>query len=438
MDGPRRATDDTHLELVMDGRQALSRGGVLRTAGETTGARRGFVRWGSTEHRRGGCMTNGADGMAGGADGADETDGANGFDKRTTDEPLPDALVDPHGLGATSRDDGFFVVPTVAHFLSESRIPQALDHLVRTALRDNKTLEHILISGDAGSGTTLLARALVRDYAPTDFAEIDASIGIEPLVFGSTLASIGPRGVLLIRHIDRLDAECDQMIGHAMGTGVPPPYRPRRGRRGAEHADPAEHDLDRAIAESARMHEPQAPIPQVSPGQRLTVIATTHRVRDIGGLPMRRFTHTFELRREPRAMARAVARAMRKRGIVIAPEAFDHLARVLGSVPDVARTIGQSLVMRREIDGWHEIDAERMRVVLEDDVGERVPGDHYLWALRRHLGARRLASCETGLRDAELDDEVARIAGETGWSARTVREALDNLHLERPERRGAA
>lgn len=375
-------------------------------------------------------MANGADGTGG--SGGD----ANGMNERATDEALPDAVVDPHGLGAGARDDGFFVMPTVAHFLSDSRIPQALDHLVRTALRENRALDNILISGDEGSGTTLLARALVRDYAPSEFVEIDAAAGWDPMVLSSMFSSIGPRGVLLVRHIDRLDADSDFHLGHVMGMSVAPPNRPRRGRRGPEPRDPGESDLDRVISESARMHERRTE--PAAPPHRFTVIATTHRVRDIGALPMRRFTHTFELRSEPRAMARAVVRAMRNRGIAIAPGAMEHLARVLGSIPDVARTIGQCLVLRRDVDGWSEFDAERMRIVLEDDVGERVPSDHFLWALRRHLGARRLAGCEQGMRDDEVDGEVLRIARETGWSPRIARESLNGLVVEGLARRGAA
>ena len=374
-------------------------------------------------------MANDAAGIGGG--GGD----TNGIDKKTAGEALPDAVVDPHGLAAGARDDGLFVMPTVAHFLSDSRIPQALDHLVRTALRENRVLENILISGDEGSGTTLLARALVRDYAPAEFLEIDAATGWDPMVLSSMFSSIGPGGVLLVRHIDRLDADSDFHLGHAMGMSAAPPKRPRR-RRGPELRDPDESDIDRVISESARLNEQR--VEPATPPHRFTVIATTHRVRDIGALPMRRFTHTFELRSEPRAMSRALVRAMRNRGIAIAPESTAHLVRVLGSLPDVARTIGQCLMLRRDIDGWSDFDAERMRIVLEDDVGERVPGDHFLWALRRHLGARRLAGGEQGMRDDEVDGEVMRIARETGWSPRIAREALNGLVVEGLARRGAA
>ena len=44
-------------------------------------------------------MANDADGIGG---GGEEQNGAN---RKTTDEALPDAVVDPHGLGASARDD---------------------------------------------------------------------------------------------------------------------------------------------------------------------------------------------------------------------------------------------------------------------------------------------------------------------------------------------
>ena len=73
-----------------------------------------------------------------------------------------------------------FHAPTLKHFATSSRTPQILESYILRALRENRRLDHILIHGRAGSGTTLLARALIRDFAPKRVIELDALKGCDP------------------------------------------------------------------------------------------------------------------------------------------------------------------------------------------------------------------------------------------------------------------
>jgi hypothetical protein len=74
-----------------------------------------------------------------------------------------------------------FTTPTLFHFASSVGVTRVLERLVENALASNRPLDHVLLHGPPGCGTTLVARAIVRDLAPKNFVELDLLDGVEQL-----------------------------------------------------------------------------------------------------------------------------------------------------------------------------------------------------------------------------------------------------------------
>lgn len=105
-----------------------------------------------------------------------------------------------------------FRMPTLSHFQSYSRIPQVLEQCVLDALASRRRLDHTLIHGHAGTGKGLLAQALVRDYAPPQAIELDARRGSCPEALWHCIQIVGNGGILIIRHIDKLDPMSERLL----------------------------------------------------------------------------------------------------------------------------------------------------------------------------------------------------------------------------------
>lgn len=307
---------------------------------------------------------------------------------------------------------------SVSNFLSTSRIPQQLDTLVAKCLERDVRLEHILIHGGAGSGTDLLARALIKDYAPPRVVEIDATLGCDPDLLRRSIEEAGPRGVLFIKHIDALETESDQVLAEALMGRV------TRGRRPRGSSDPTESEFDREIAASAKSREPEI----IGKPVDFTIVATAHMMTQVGYIVRTRIEHLFHLREDPKALRNAVLRALRRHAsITVEAAALPQLERVLKTLADSAEPIARATMLRSACDDLRVIDAATMRSIIEEDLAARLPDEAYSSSLRRHLGGRKI--------EQVTPEEVARIAAETGWGTTAAEGALGTMIREDARRR---
>jgi DNA polymerase III delta prime subunit len=312
-----------------------------------------------------------------------------------------------------------FQVHGVSNFLSTSRVPRHLDTLISGSLERNARLEHILIHGLPGSGTTLLAQALIKDYAPRNVIELDAALGCDQETLRRSIDEVAPRGVLFIRHIEVLDGECDQMLAEFLAGRSPRLRRPRG------IVDPSESELDRVISSSASS---RASAPARRPHD-VTLVATAHVMAQVGYIVRTRIEHMFHLREDPKALRNAVLRALRHREISIDPCAISQLERVLKSLTDSAEQIARATILRAESEGIRHMDLDTMRSILEEDLACRLPDEAYSSSLRKHLAGRRI--------DEATPAEIARIEAETGWGAAASESAIHALIREESRRRVA-
>ena len=320
--------------------------------------------------------------------------------------------------GAERRDAPLFQVHSLSNFLSTSRIPQQLDTLVAKCLARDTRLDHILIHGAPGSGTALLAVALINDYAPRRVIEIDAALGCDPELLRRSIDEVGARGVLFIRHIDALEAECDQMLAEALAG------RPARARRPRGFVDPTESELDREISASA---SPRGEARESRPVE-FTLVATAHMVAQVGYVVRTRVEHMFHLRDDPKALRNAVLRSLRRHGSIgVDAPALPQLERVLRTLSDSAEPITRATLLRSECDGAQRIDAALMQSILEEDLAARLPDEAYSSSLRRHLAGRRI--------EQVTPEEVARVAADTGWGLSAAEGAISMMIREESRKR---
>lgn len=311
----------------------------------------------------------------------------------------------------------------LSHFLSTSRIPRNLEALVGKSFETNARLDHILIHGAPGSGTALLAGALIRDYAPRKTVEVDAALGCDSEFLQRAIDDVGTRGVLFVRHIDALDPHTEQFLVDTISGRV---ARPRRRPRAAP-IDPTELDYSSAGEESGS---------RAGSGSRgatppdFTLVATAHFMPQVGYLLRTSFDHLFHLRDDPKALRNAIVRTLcRGRSVSFDLAAFHQLELVLKSLWDAAEPILRSIELRIATDGVTRIDAETMRSVLEEDLADRLPNEAYSHALRRHLAGRKI--------EQSSEEEVARIARETGWGTAASEAAIATMLHEDTRRRSA-
>lgn len=320
-----------------------------------------------------------------------------------------------------------FSVPTLKHFATFTRVTSVLEGYIVAAMRENRRLDHILIHGNAGSGTTTLARALVRDYAPNRFEELDALSGISFQKLKRALARANRRGVVLIRHVELLDpVSMSYLSAYMSGKPMEPETRPDMGAFRA----PNETELDREIAASARSNPNTDPARErFTPGG--TVIATALMPSHLHYSLRSRFEQLIGLRNDPKALRVALTRVLRPHGISITADAFPRAERLLGSLTESTEQLARAVLARAQLDEAQTIDDTLMKSIIEEDLADRVPISHYAASLREHLGGRKVkeASCE----------EVHRIADETAWGTSVVRSAItamirENRAVQRTER----
>lgn len=368
-----------------------------------------------------------------------------------------------------------FEVPTIAHFLSYSRTPQFVEARIVRALAERRPLDHMLVHGVPGSGTTIFARAIVRDYAPRRVVEIDAIEGVTQQKLIRAIQRTGDMGVLLLRHIELLDAECDELLACAM-RGGPVRQRPPTTRLRM----PGETSIDRIVQDSA-VNDRNLAGPTRAP--RFTVIATSHVFQRLGYSIRTSFDHLVHLRDDPKALRRACVRSLRLRGVDVDNDAAAVFERMVGTVHDCAETLVRACLERIELErdlardaelraaidtesdapnsrnaaapphgheasahhDRHDGPAERVpsgkdrgsvrctigydlaRSIVEEDLPCRLGDEHYAAALRRHLAGRSI--------EAPNEGELAELASKLGWSATVVRSAVQTVIREDAARR---
>jgi hypothetical protein len=311
-----------------------------------------------------------------------------------------------------------FSVPTLKHFATYTRVTSLLEGYIVAAMSENRRLDHILIHGLAGSGTTTLARALIRDYAPSRFEELDALTGVSLQKLKRALARANRRGVVLIRHVELLDGISMSYLAAYM-SGKPMDADSQSGP-GTSRA-PWESDFDREIAASARAQTPdQSSRERLKPGG--TVIATALMPSQLHYSLRSRFEQLVGLRKDPKALRIALSRVLRPHDVSIAPEAFPRAERLLGSLTESTEQLARAILARAQMESVQVIDDGLMKSIIEEDLADRFPITHYAASLREHLGGRKVkeATCE----------EVRRIADETSWGTSATHSAITTMIRE--------
>ena len=357
-------------------------------------------------------------------------------DHASTDAAQAAVSAKPQGRASTKPNLNSsaidFSVPTLKHFATFTRVTSVLEGYIVAAMRENRRLDHILIHGHAGSGTTTLARALVRDYAPSRFEELDGLSGVSFQKLKRALARANRRGVVLIRHVELLDPmSMSYLAAYMSGKPMDAENRSDMGHPGmGMFRPPNETEIDREIAASARSNPNSDPARErFTPGG--TVIATALMPGHLHYSLRSRFEQLIGLRNDPKALRVALARALRPHGISIATEAFSRTERLLGSLTESTEQLARTVLARAQLEQVQTIDDALMKSIIEEDLADRVPVSHYAASLREHLGGRKVkeASCE----------EVHRISDETAWGTSVVRSAItamirENRAVQRTER----
>ncbi len=317
-----------------------------------------------------------------------------------------------------------FAIPTLRHFASFTRTPQTIEHYIVKALQENRRLDHMLIHGRPGSGTTVLARTIAREFGAERVVEIDAQEGVNGAKLRRALAHINRRGVLIIRHIELLDPECAHILGgYLKGTPIARESTPNDAIRMRW-----ESMRDRQISQSAQsgpgapQSQPRGPI---TPGG--TVIGTALVPARLSYTLRKNFDQLIHLRSDPKALRHALCRALAIHRIRIAPDAFGRIERVLGSLIDGTEPLARAVLVRSQMEGAAVIDDPLMQSIIEEDLHSRLPDTQYAASLRQHLGGRKVKSAS--------DDEVRRIDDETGWGPDATRSAITAMLRENRARR---
>ena len=308
-----------------------------------------------------------------------------------------------------------FTTPTLFHFASSVGVTRVLERLVENALASNRPLDHVLLHGPPGCGTTLVARAIVRDLAPKNFVELDLLDGVDQEMLRRAVREVRNQGVLLIRHIELMSSGDEQFLMSCIarkttrGTGsfardsVTPTTPTKRTRK----------SLDELQIDATPRRSPPS-FPRID--GNFTLIATAHLTQQIGYQLRHRFDHMIHLRSDAVGVRIAISRVLTRYGFVVAESSHAPIERFTRTIDDVAEQFVRALVMRAQLDETTYIDDALVRAVVTEDMPARIADEVYGFALTRHLAGRRVT--------AVTDNEVERIDTETGWGEVAVRAAL--------------
>ena len=304
-----------------------------------------------------------------------------------------------------------FSIPTLFHFASSVGVTRVLERLVENALANNRPLDHILLHGPPGSGTTLVARAIVRDLAPKNFVELDLLDGVDQDTLRRALREVRNQGVLLIRHIELLSGANEQFLMSCIarktvrGTGSFARETPPSTEGVAKQKRP----MDEYVADAVRR-------PPLRIDGNFTLIGTAHLTQQIGYQLRGRFDHMIHLRSDPVGIRIAMRHALSRFGLTLDESAHRPIERFVRTIDDIAEQFVQAIVMRAQLEETCHLNDTIIQTVVADDMPGRIADEIYAWALVRHLAGRRVTSV--------TDNEVERLESETGWGEIAVRAAL--------------
>ncbi|MFM7261647.1 MAG: hypothetical protein ACKO3W_13695 [bacterium] len=360
------------------------------------------------------------------------------FDATNLDSIGFDACAHPSERARQESQRELFELPTLHHFMSHFGVHRVLEQLVEKSLVRNRQLDHVLLHGGTGSGTTLIARALVRDLAPKNCVELDVLDGVDASTLHAAIREVRHGGVLLIRHIELLDGGGERMLmnyigrKNALGTGR---FASAPGAAGSIRS--RKPRLDEVDDIRAKRKTTLRPI-----NANFTLIATAHFTQQIGYQLRCRFDHLIHLRKDPIGTRSALCRALARKGVVIDGDAIPLMERFVETIADSAEQLGQAILSRAEIEcmlnvqttrtarGGDGVQAEMssprsvgntvtrelMQSIITCDMPCRLPDEVYASALSLHLAGRRVQRV--------TDAEVTRINHETGWGEMAVHAAL--------------
>jgi Holliday junction resolvasome RuvABC ATP-dependent DNA helicase subunit len=308
-----------------------------------------------------------------------------------------------------------FTTPTLFHFASSVGVTRVLERLVENALASNRPLDHVLLHGPPGCGTTLVARAIVRDLAPKNFVELDLLDGVDQEMLRRAVREVRNQGVLLIRHIELMSSGDEQFLMSCIarkttrGTGsfardIVTPSTPAKRKK---------QSIDEFQVDATPRRSPPS-FPRID--GNFTLIATAHLTQQIGYQLRHRFDHMIHLRSDAVGVRIAITRVLTRHGFVVDESAHAPIERFTRTIDDVADQFVRAIVMRAQLDETAHIDDTLVRSVVTEDMPARIADEVYGWALTRHLAGRRVT--------AVTDNEVERIDTETGWGEVAVRAAL--------------
>jgi len=308
-----------------------------------------------------------------------------------------------------------FTTPTLFHFASSMGVTRVLERLVENALASNRPLDHVLLHGPPGCGTTLVARAIVRDLAPKNFVELDLLDGVDQEMLRRAVREVRNQGVLLIRHIELMSSSDEQFLMSCIarkttrGTGS-------FARDAATPTTPAKRkkqSIDEFQVDATPRRSPPS-FPRID--GNFTLIGTAHLTQQIGYQLRHRFDHMIHLRSDAVGVRIAINRVLTRHGYIVEESAHAPIERFVRTIDDVADQFVRAIVMRAQLDETAYIDDALVRAVVTEDMPARIADEVYGWALTRHLAGRRVTSV--------TDNEVECIDTETGWGEVAVRAAL--------------
>lgn len=304
-----------------------------------------------------------------------------------------------------------FSVPTLFHFASSLGVTRVLERLVENALSSNRPLDHVLLHGPPGSGTTLVARAIIRDLAPKNFVELDLLDGVDQNTLRRAIREVRHQGVLLIRHIELMTSADEQFLMSCIarkvvrGTGSFARDMPS----GTDAPVKKKRPMDEFVTDTVRR-----PFPKID--GNFTLIGTAHLTQQIGYQLRNRFDHLIHLRSDSIGVRKSMQRTLARHGLHVDENAYGLIDQYVRTMNDVADQFVRALVLRAQLDETCCIDAQLVRLVITEDMPGRIADEVYAWSLVRHLGGRRVTTV--------TDNEVERIDAETGWGEIAVRAAL--------------